>query len=73
MRRTSAALVASLVLRALANTPGSAQRLDRHQGFWIGAGLGSALTDISRDVCIEDSKSVVSAFLRGEIAGSPRT
>lgn len=72
MRRTPAALVASLVLSALANSPSSAQRLDRHHGFWVGAGLGSALTDVSCDVCIEDSKSVVSGFLRGGITVSPR-
>ena len=71
MRRFPAALVASLFLSATAITPCAAQRLER-EGFWVGAGLASALTDVSCNVCIEDSKSVLSAVIRGGITLSPR-
>jgi hypothetical protein len=72
MRRTSAGLIAGLLLGALAGTPGWAQQPAFHHGFWASAGVGSALTDVSCNVCIEDSKSVLSAYLRGGVTLSPR-
>lgn len=71
MRRITAGLVASLVWSTLTSSPSAAQQLAYHQGFWAGAGLASALTDVSCNVCIEDSKSVPSGFVRGGITLSP--
>lgn len=72
MRRISAGLVTGLLLTALANRPGTAQQLAYHQGFWAGAGLATALTDVSCNVCIDDSKSVPSGYVRAGITMSPR-
>jgi hypothetical protein len=72
MRRTSAGLVAGLLFSVLANSQASAQRLAYHEGFWVGGGLGSALTDVSCNVCINDSKSVISGFVRAGLTLSPR-
>jgi hypothetical protein len=72
MRRIKAGLVAGLMLSALASSPGTAQQLAHHQGFWVGAGLASALSDVSCDVCVNDSKSMISGYLRGGITLSPK-
>lgn len=72
MRRISAGLVAGVLASALATSPGNAQSLTRHDGFWFGGGIASALTDVSCNVCIDDSKSVISAFVRGGFTMSPR-
>ena len=72
MRRMSAGLVTGLLLSALAIRPGGAQQLAYHQGFWVGAGLASALTDVSCNVCVADSKSVPSGYLRAGLTLSPR-
>jgi hypothetical protein len=72
MRRTSAGLVAGLLFSVLANSPASAQRLAYHEGFWFGGGIGSALTDVSCNVCVDDSKSVISGFVRAGITLSPK-
>jgi hypothetical protein len=72
MRRISACLVAGFLVSALAAIPGRAQSRASHQGFWYGGGLATALSDVSCNVCVEDSKSVVSGFVRGGITLSPR-
>lgn len=72
MRRTLAGLVAGLLISALATSPGSAQQLTQHRGFWFGAGVASALTDVSCNVCVDDSKSVASGFIRAGFTLSPK-
>ena len=72
MRRISAGLVAGILVSALATSPGNAQSLAYHEGFWFGGGVASALSDVSCNVCIEDSKSVMSGFVRGGVTLSPR-
>jgi hypothetical protein len=71
MRRISAGLVAGIMLSALATSPAMAQGLGYHQGFWFGAGVGNALSDVSCDICVEDSKSVISGYLRAGITLKP--
>jgi hypothetical protein len=72
MRRISAGLIAGILVSALAANPGNAQSLAYHEGFWFGGGVASALSDVSCNVCIEDSKSVMSGFVRGGVTLSPR-
>jgi hypothetical protein len=72
MRRISAGLVAGLLLSALVAGPARAQSPASREGFWFGGGLASALSDVSCNVCIEDSKSVMSGLLRGGFTLSPR-
>jgi hypothetical protein len=72
MRRISAGLVTGLLFSALVTRPAPAQTSDYHDGFWYGGGLASALSDVSCNVCIEDSKSVISGFVRGGFTLSPR-
>ena len=72
MRRISAGLFAGILVSALATSPVTAQSPAYHQGFWYGGGLATALSDVSCNVCIEDSKSVISGFVRGGITLSPR-
>ena len=72
MRRISAGLVAGFLFSALASSPGTAQQLAHHQGFWVGAGLATALQDVSCNVCINDSKSVASGYVRAGLTLSPR-
>ena len=40
--------------------------------FWIGGGLGSAYADLSCGICVEDAKSVMSAYLRAGLTLTPR-
>ena len=72
MRRTTAGLVAGLIISALASSPAMGQQFGFHRGFWVGAGLGNALSDISCMICVEDSKSVMSGYVRAGLTASPK-
>lgn len=62
MRRIAAGALTGVLATMLAFAPAAAQSY--HQGFWIGAGLGSARSDLSCNVCVDDTKGVLSGFLR---------
>ncbi len=72
MRRIPAGPLLGLVLITLAGFPAGAQQLSQRGGLWAGAGLASALSDVSCNACVEDSKSVISAYLRAGVTLSPR-
>jgi outer membrane protein with beta-barrel domain len=63
MRRTVAGSLIGLVSIMLALHPVAAQRPSR-SSFWLGAGFGTANADLSCNICVDDSKGVLSGYLR---------
>ena len=85
MRRIVACLMVGLAATTLAGPTVAAQQASHQQSrpagspprapprgsFWIGGGLGSAMAEIACNICVPNSKSILSGYVRVGFTATP--